>query len=221
MAQGDGLQPPTGWKWMDELLQELRVKYPPPSAGSWLKYQNFVATLMVAAFTFFGAVYWRSVDKISTLRKTAIEAKSLVDQVQHERTARIAEIDQWRSNVGGELRTYRIAYAEFEQMKGTVSEISKKLSDGRDESLRDRENDRNSQQRDRDMIMNAVGDLKTQVALLGQSITRGAPGRIPEQSPFGDRNQTWIALPWPRPVPLILRVTKIAPVDLRALLRGS
>ncbi|PZQ13620.1 MAG: hypothetical protein DI565_13845 [Ancylobacter novellus] len=136
-------------------------------------------------------------DRIEGLAKSALTG---VDRIDKDRSARIADIDTWRARSEEEFKSWRVGYSDFRRLEGTVAELGKKLSDGRDERLRDREADRTANQAARDMIMGAIGDLKTQVALLRQEVR----GRRAED-PFGGENQMWIVPPPGRPAPLILR----------------
>lgn len=174
----------------EKVFNKLRVQNPPPANG-WLKYQNIVATVMAASFAFLAAAYWRSIDASEATSKLAREAQAGVEIIQKDRTARIADLDQWRQKVEDELKVYRVGYSDFRKLEGVVAQLDGKLDSGRSERLSDR-----------DKMFDAINNLKTEVALLRQSVE--ARGRRADDAPF-DRNQRWTAPPWPRRPPLILK----------------
>lgn len=158
--------------------------------------------------------YWRGQDATEkrfetieieqrTSRNERIDLKAVVEQIQRERSARIADLDQWRKGVEDELRVYRVALSEFRQLQGTVKEQGAALDRGRSERLADK-----------DKVVDALSNLRTEVALLRQSL--GAPGRRPEASPFGGENQMWMVPPplQRSPDPLILRATYKGPAKV-------
>ena len=181
-----------------------------------------LGVLLTATIALVGGVYKSSMDRLDTIEGTANKASNGVERIDKDRVARISDLDRWRESVEAELRTYRVAHAEFQQMKGVVGKLGEQLATGREERLKDRETDRQEAQRSREMILGAIGDLKTQVALLRQSM--GAPGRNPDQSPFGSgENQMWtppLIDPSLRP-PLILKATVNRPVRVAARRGGK
>lgn len=171
---------------------------------------------------YFMAAYWRGqegqetrLERIETEQKTSKEErnalKASVTGIERDRASRIGDLDRWRDGVENELRVYRIGHSEFQQMKGVVAELGKKLSDGRDERLRDRETDRSNQQQATERIMAAISKIETQVALLRQAV-EGARGRKPED-PFGGENQMWTPplIDPTRPAQPILKATLSRP----------
>ena len=196
-------------------LMKLRMssdKSSPNGNGARSWYERHSSTinvvlgvLLTTSIALVGGVYKSSMDRLDTIEGTASKAMNGVERIDKDRTARLADIDRWRENVETELRTYRVANAEFQQLKGVVGKLGEQLASGREERLKDRETDRQEAQRSREMILGAIGDLKTQVALLRQE----ARGRRPDDAPFGGENQMWtppLIDPNLRP-PVILKAT--------------
>lgn len=177
-------------------LKELGIGATPPPSGltKWLPTINVIlgVVLSLSLGTAF-AIYKASSNQLDAATNDIVAIRNEVAALKTDRTARIAKLDEWRDAVETELRVYRVGHAEFQQAKGTLIELGRKLGDGRDERLRDRETDRKDAQQSRDAIIEAISDLKQQVALLRQSME--ARGRRSEDNPFGG-NQRWNGLPF-------------------------
>lgn len=175
------------------------------------RYGGAINVVLGALLSIATVVVGATIKRQNDVEETANKAQSGVERIDKDRTARLAGLDRWTESVETELRTYRVSNAEFQQMKGVVGKLGEQLATGREERLKDRETDRQEAQRSREAILAAIGDLKTQVALLRQSM--GAPGRNPENPFGGGENQMWIP-PLLNPEadrPLILKATLSRP----------
>lgn len=165
----------------------------------WMPTINVVLGVFLAAsLGTVGAVYKSSTDRLNEIEKTAGDASRGLDALNKDRVARISDVDSWRNKVEDELRIYRVGYSDFRRLEGTVGELSKKLDDGRSERLADK-----------DKVIDAVNSMKTEIALLRQSVEAG---RREGRAPFLE-NPTWNG----RPSPLILRASSRRPAFLPAL----
>lgn len=212
-AEGEQLPSESESRMINSLIKQLRESAPPSSGGltKWLPTINVVLGVLLT-LTLGGAfaAYKTGTNQLDANTNEISALRNEMKSLKEDRSARIAKLDEWRDTVEAELRVYRVGHSEYQQTKAVVSELGKKLGDGRDERLRDRENDRSANQAARDMIMNAIGDLKTQVALLRQSV-EGARGRRPDESPFGDQNQRWDGPYLPLTPPYIQKATNSQP----------
>lgn len=118
-----------------------------------------LGALLAFSLTLVGVIYKSSTDRLDRIERAANDATRELEALQKDRSARNASGDQWRESTEKELQGYRIGLSDFRQMQGTVREHAEALRRGRDERLADK-----------DKIVDALAQLRTEVALLRQSM---------------------------------------------------